>query len=221
MARKDIGESARFRKESIPWAMAAGRAALGPVLIAGATCGWNPLTLAAMVVTALISDIFDGVLARSWGSDTPALRLSDSMADTVFYLCAAAALWLVRPEVLRRNGPLLALLLVLEAARFAFDLTKFGKPASYHSYLAKTWGLLMAVAVTAVFATGRANVLLPAALVLGIACNLEGLAMSVVLPVWRKDVKWLGTAWRIRGEILGREGRSSSVHGGLAGVGQL
>ena len=29
------------------------------------------------------------------------------------------------------------------------------------------------------------------ALVLGIACNLENLAMSLVLPVWRRDVKTL------------------------------
>ena len=43
-----------LRKQSIPWAMAAGRAALGPVLIAGQTaCSWNGITLAAMVVTAL------------------------------------------------------------------------------------------------------------------------------------------------------------------------
>src|SRR5580658_7147584 len=93
-----------FRKVWIPWAMAAGRAALGPVLIAGAMCAWNPVTLAAMVVAAMVSDIFDGVLARRWGSDTAGVRLFDSMADTVFYLCVGAALWLTRPEVLRRNG---------------------------------------------------------------------------------------------------------------------
>jgi CDP-diacylglycerol--glycerol-3-phosphate 3-phosphatidyltransferase len=78
-----------FRREQIPWMMAAGRAALGPVLIAGEACGWNGLALASMVLTALQSDIFDGVLARRWGCDTGGVRLFDSMADTVFYLCAA------------------------------------------------------------------------------------------------------------------------------------
>ncbi len=67
----------------------------------------------------------------------------------------------------------------------------------------------MAIAVIGVFATGHANGLLPVALALGIACNLEGLAMSVVQPVWRREVKWIGEAWRIRGEILCGKGGSS------------
>ena len=59
----------------------------------------------------------------------------------------------------------------------------------------------MAVAVIGVFALDRSNVLVPVALVLGILCNVEGLAMSMVLQVWRKDVKTLAEAWRIRREV--------------------
>lgn len=198
----------QFRKQSIPWVMAAGRAALGPVLIAGAACSWNGFTLAAMVVTALLSDIFDGVLARRWGCDTDGVRLFDSMADTVFYLCVAAALWVSQPEVWRNYVGLLIPLLSLEMVRFGWDFAKFGKPGSYHSYLAKSWGLTMAVGVVAVFAMHRANLILSFALVLGIACNMEGLAMSVMLPVWRKDVKTLRAAWKVR-----REWRAHNVLG--------
>jgi phosphatidylglycerophosphate synthase len=198
MAGKGVRGLARVRREQIPWAMATGRAALGPVLIVGAACSWNPMALAAMVVAALLSDIFDGVLARRWGSDTPGVRLFDTVADTVFYLCTAVALWIAHPDVLRHNARLLAALLLLEGARLGFDLAKFGKPASYHSYLAKTWGLVMATAVTATFATRWGAALMPLALGLGIACNLEGLAMSVVLPFWRKDVKGLSAARRMR-----------------------
>jgi hypothetical protein len=93
---------------------------------------------------------------------------------------------------------MLGALLSLEATRFAFDFAKFVKPASYHSYLAKTWGLVMAVAVTATFATGHGKLLIAAALVLGIACNAEGLAMSFTLREWHKDVKTLSAALRIR-----------------------
>ena len=89
-----------FGKQHIPWVMAAGRAALGPVLIAGAACSWNGFALAGMVVAALVSDIYDGVLARRWRCDTAGVRLFDSMADTVFYLCTAAALWVSEPQAL-------------------------------------------------------------------------------------------------------------------------
>jgi len=185
-------------KQQIPWVMAAGRAALGPLAVVGQACGWNGAAMAAMIVAALLSDIFDGVLARRWKCDTAAVRLFDSMADTVFYLGVAVALWMGHRPALLAHTWLLGGLLSLEAARFAFDFAKFGKPASYHSYLAKTWGLVMAVAVTTTFATGGGGRLIAAALILGIACNVEGLAMSVVLSEWRRDVKTLSAALRIR-----------------------
>ena len=185
-------------KEQIPWLMAAARAVLGPVLIVGAECGWNGLALAAIVAAALLSDIYDGVLARRWKCDTAGVRLFDSMADTVFYLCTAVALWITLPLLWRSYAGLLVGLLALEGVRFAFDFVKFGKPASYHSYLAKAWGLVMAIAVIGSFAARRASVLIPVALVLGILCNVEGLAMSWVMPLWRKDIKTLREAWGIR-----------------------
>lgn len=191
----------QFRKQLIPWAMAGMRAALGPVLITGAACQWNGLALAAIVVVALVSDIYDGVLARRWQCDTSAVRLFDSMADTVFYLCTAIALWLQRPMLWHTYAAPLITLLTLEAVRFAFDLHKFGKPSSYHSWLAKSWGLTLAIAVIAVFAQGWISPLVPLALWTGIACDLEGLAMSIVLPVWRKDIKTLRAAWRLRCEL--------------------
>jgi phosphatidylglycerophosphate synthase len=191
-----------FWKRAIPWAMAAGRAVLGPVLIAGAACSWNGITLAAIVATALVSDIYDGVLARRWRCDTAGVRLFDSMADTFFYLCTAVALWVSQPQLWRTYGGLLVVLLGLEAVRFAFDCAKFGKPASYHTYLAKAWGLVMAIAVIGVFSLNRSNVFVPTALALGILCNLEGLTMSLLMPVWLKDVKTLLAAWSIRKEMI-------------------
>jgi hypothetical protein len=176
-------------RRAVPWAMAAGRAALGPVLIAGAACGWNGVALASLVMTALLSDIFDGVLARRWKCDTAGVRLFDTLADTVFYLCTALALWF---------GFWLVGLAAFEGFRFAFDGWKFGKPASYHSYLAKTWGLVLASAIIAGFAMGRTNMLVPLALGLGFLCNLEGLAMSLMLPEWRRDVKTIVAAWKLR-----------------------
>lgn len=203
-----------IRRQQIPWAMAAGRAVLGPVLIAGAACNGSGLALASLVITALLSDIFDGILARRWQCDTAGLRLFDSMADTVFYLCVAVALWIGQPQLCRANAGLMAALLTLEAMRFALDFAKFGKPASYHSYLAKAWGLVMAIAVVAVLASPHASGLIPVALLLGIACNLEGFAMSLLLPVWRKDVTSLRAALRLRDQMQGKVGigRQGTAH---------
>jgi phosphatidylglycerophosphate synthase len=210
----------KVKKELIPWAMAAGRAGLGPVLIAGAVGSWNGFALAGTVITALVSDIYDGVLARRWRCDTAAVRLFDSMADTVFYLCTAVALWVYQPQMLHHYAGLFVSLLAFAAARLVLDFLKFGKPASYHSYLAKTWGLVMAIAVVGVFASHHENALVPLALVLGILCDLEGVLMSLIMPVWRKDIKTLRTAWKLRNLDRHQKFLSSPANAKHARLGQ-
>jgi CDP-diacylglycerol--glycerol-3-phosphate 3-phosphatidyltransferase len=190
-------------RQRIPWLMAAARGALGPVMVLGQACQWNGFALAGTILVALLSDIYDGVLARRWQCDTPAVRLFDSMADTVFYVCVAVALFLGQPVLWHAHVALLGALLALEGVRFGVDLAKFGKPSSYHSYLAKTWGLVLAVAVMCAFAANGAiprtcAALLSAGLALGVLCDLEGLAMSALLPAWRNDVKTVHAAWRLR-----------------------
>jgi phosphatidylglycerophosphate synthase len=188
----------------IPWSLIVFRLLLAPAIVLCAHTGVAGAWLSVIVVAALISDIYDGVLARRWHCDTPAIRLSDSMVDTVFYLGVLWALWTRVPIAIKAWWPLLAVLLGLEALRFAFDFWKFGKASSYHSYLAKSWGLIMAIAVMVVLGTGRYGWLLAVAMCAGILCDLEGLVMSLILPAWRNDVKTIGRALAIRRELAAR-----------------
>ena len=154
-----------------------------------------------MIAAGLLSDVYDGILARRWQTDTAALRVADSFADTIFYIGVLAAIverhWLV----LHQRLWLLAALLALEALRFAFDWIKYRRMASYHSYAAKVWGLLLAAATIALLCFNRAPWLLTLALVWGILCDLEGLAMSALLPQWTHDVKSLRRAFQLRRQM--------------------
>jgi phosphatidylglycerophosphate synthase len=184
------------------WAMVGLRIVLCPVIVRGAKKSWSGTLLGLIIVIALVDDIYDGVLARRWGCDSPAVRLWDSLADTVFYLGVAGAVWIGETEVIRANWVLFATLFALEGARCVFDLLKFGKAASYHSYMAKAWGLLLAAAMVGVFAFAPLRVLVPVAVIWGIAVNVEGLAMSLLLPRWKNDVKTLWLAWKLRKTML-------------------
>lgn len=192
-------------KRRIPWLMTAARAVLGPVLMIAELAGWPGLTLAWMVITALLSDIFDGVLARRWNCDTAAVRLFDSMADIVFYLCCAAALWMSRPQLTRAFAIPILVVIGLEALKLVFDLLKFGKPTSYHSYLAKTWGLVLAITVIMSFAVPTLfalQIVWWTAVALGVLYCIEGLAISAIMPEWRHDLKTLWRALEVRRQIL-------------------
>jgi phosphatidylglycerophosphate synthase len=186
----------------IVWMMIGLRVMLCPVMVWGAKKNWSGKVLAFIVVIALVDDIYDGVLARRWGWDSPSVRLWDSLADTVFYLGVAGAVWLRDPKVIRGNWVLFAILFGLEGTRYVFDMVKFGKAASYHSYMAKAWGLLLAAAMVGVFAFERLRILVPIAVAWGIVVNLEGLAMSILLPRWRNDIKTLPLAWKARKAML-------------------
>jgi phosphatidylglycerophosphate synthase len=187
-----------FRKELIPWVITSVRTALGPLMIAGAACGWSGIALAGMVLSAAIADIYDGRLARRWHCDGPGIRLFDTLADTFFYVCVGTALWLCRPQIWHACAGLIAAMLATEGLRWLLEIVKFGKPASYHSSLARGWGGATAAAAMAALATPYGSLPIDAAMLVGIACNLEGLAMSIVLPVWTRDVPSFWVAWAIR-----------------------
>jgi CDP-diacylglycerol--glycerol-3-phosphate 3-phosphatidyltransferase len=178
------------------------RVALCPVIALGAQLGWDGKWLGLIVLVALVDDIYDGVLARRWGCATERLRRADSAADTLFYLGVAAALWLRDEQLLRENWKLLATLGSLEVLRYGLDWLKYGRAASYHSHLAKSWGLVMGAAVIGALSFGGPRWLVWVSLMIGIASDAEGLAMSLMLPCWRNDVKTLSTAWKLRGEML-------------------
>jgi phosphatidylglycerophosphate synthase len=189
-------------RRAIPWGLIGLRVLEGPLIVLGAWRGWAGGWLGAMVVVASLSDIYDGILARRWDGETAGLRMSDSVADTIFYLGVVGALWIREPGVLRGNWPWWVGLFAIEGVRYGFDFWKFGKAASYHSYMAKAWGLLIAVAVVGVLSFGGLRWLIWVALVFGIVVNAEGLAMSVMLPRWKNDVKTLGRAWKLRKRML-------------------
>jgi phosphatidylglycerophosphate synthase len=179
------------------------RAALGPVMALTAVWISRPeLWLGVMLMLGFVSDVFDGILARRWGTATETLRMADSAADTVFYLGVLAALVECDWYALRARLVLLAVLLTLEAARMIFDWMKFRRMASYHSYASKLWGVLLAMTAFAVLCFHGAPWMLTLALAWGIACDVEGLVMSAILPAWTADVKTIPRAVALRRKAM-------------------
>lgn len=198
IAGKSSGESWKRR---LPWTLIGFRAVLGPGILWLGWQGQSGILLALIVVLALVSDIFDGILARRWHMDTPRLRRCDTGADTFFYIGVLLVVILRYPATAGRLSALFVTLIAVEIGQHIFAWIKFRHNASYHSIFAKTWGLLMAAGVIGLFAFGLNNWLLTLAVTWGIMCNVEGLIMSLLLPTWQRDVPTLLHAWRLRKEL--------------------
>ncbi len=172
---------------TVVFSLTALRALLAPVVVILAWRdgpGWG---FAACLVAAFLSDIYDGVIARRFGVATAALRRFDSVTDTAFYLAITYAAWLLHPEVIRANLTGIGVIAALEIARYACDLWKFKREASYHMWSAKLFGIALFAGFLALFGFGTPK-LIPAAIAIGILADLEGLAASLILPEWMHDV---------------------------------
>src|SRR5260370_18689770 len=97
-------------KHKLPWAMTIFRAALGPGIVLISLAWQSGLLLAACIVLALLSDIFDGVLARRWHVVTGLLRRCDTIADTIFYAGVILVVLLRYPATVRHAWPLMVVL---------------------------------------------------------------------------------------------------------------
>ena len=77
----------------LPLALTLLRLALAPLMVLLSERP-HPLLFGLILTAAVLSDIFDGILARRLGVATPSLRRLDSAVDVVFYLAVGFALWL-------------------------------------------------------------------------------------------------------------------------------
>jgi CDP-diacylglycerol--glycerol-3-phosphate 3-phosphatidyltransferase len=173
---------------SAPQILIAFRATCAPVLFVLACYRFPGIVLAAVVVAAFLSDVFDGMIARATGAATPALRYADTIVDTVFYIAAAVALRIAVPGAYRGLWLPLVTLIVVHVSRSTFELTKYGRVASYHMWSSKVLGAVLVAALVTAFVSGRPTVLLGVGLWLGVFNELEGFIASLFLTEWRCDV---------------------------------
>lgn len=173
------------------------RLALAPVIVALGLTRGSGTAVAILLVAGFLSDVFDGVVARRSGTETAALRRLDSSVDTVFFLAIAVAAWRLHRGELAPLVPVIGLVIATEIGTNALSWLRFRREASYHAWSARIFGLLLFIALLALFARGSSLLLLPA-LIVGLASHAENAAITLLLPAWQHDVHSLRAAWRIR-----------------------
>lgn len=158
----------------------------------------SPIGFGFCLIAALLSDYFDGVIARRLGIATPTLRRLDSAVDTLFFISVAFAAWHLHPEMIRARWVPILILVSLEAFRYVFDFSKFQREASYHMWSSKLWALSLFVGFFSLLVFRRDTPLVDLMIYLGIVCDLEGIAISLILRKWKSDVPTIFHAvqWR-------------------------
>lgn len=174
------------------------RAALGLVLLSFAVLSPVKDVFMACLIVAFLSDIFDGIIARKLNVATEGIRRLDSIADSIFYLCACIAAYLLYPQAIHERTIPLAILIFLEILRYVVDYNKYRRETSYHMWSSKVWGIFLFVGFLSLLGYGRSGILVSLAIYAGIVADIEGLLISLVLKEWRHDVPTFIHALKIR-----------------------
>ncbi len=182
----------------LPTALVILRFFIGPLLLLNAINGKIDAWFIVGFVTAFLSDIFDGVIARRLGVSTASLRRADSWADVCLYLCVGISACLVHSDVVIAFSHPLSAVVGIQLIWWVVNLAKYGQPASYHTYSAKAWGITLFVATIALFGFDYGGLTLSLAIAMGIIHTLEEIAMTLILPEWTHDVLSIVHALRLR-----------------------
>jgi len=174
---------------------------LAPFLLLDALDGKTDIGFVVGYTIAVLSDIFDGVIARKLGSSTVGLRQADSWADICLYLSIAVSTWLVYPTVIHAFQTPLLIAIAFQMTLFAVSLVKFRQFPSFHTYTAKAWGLSLVVAVVGLFGYGW-TMPLWGAIGLCLLNSLEEIIMTLILPQWTHDVLSLVHALKLREQLI-------------------
>jgi phosphatidylglycerophosphate synthase len=167
-----------------------------PLLVFGAVRA-SGIAVAILIAIGFVSDIYDGVIARRFGVVTEGLRRLDSAADTVFYLAAMFCAWRLHQATIVANRWLVAGVVGTLALNHLVEFLKFHRESSYHTWLAKSWAIVLFVALVLLFG-GNDDAMIPWALGFGLLSHIENLAITLALPAWQHDVPTLFHALAIR-----------------------
>ena len=97
------------------------------------------------IVLGLLSDIFDGIIARHRGISTVKMRRLDSQTDLVFWLSVGVACYWLNPALITAYRYQIITLFVMEALCYGLSFLRFGRETCTHAFLSKIWRLPIAV----------------------------------------------------------------------------
>lgn len=141
-----------------------------------------------LLVTGLLTDIFDGIIARRLSISSEKLRRLDSVADQIFWILIAVATFIECPDFFKQHATELIILFSVEASTYLISYLKFRKEVATHAISSKIWTLILFATLIQVMATCSSEILFQVCFYTGIVTRFEIIAIILILRTWTNDV---------------------------------
>jgi phosphatidylglycerophosphate synthase len=184
----------------IPFALILIRLALGFIILSLAYFlpGQSSKWIVSLITIGLLSDIFDGIIARKLGVSSVKLRRWDSSVDQIFFILVVLAAYVYSPVFFQEHKLKLGALIFSEVLIYVFSFVKFRKEIATHSIGAKVWTLTLFATLIEVFLSGNSGLIFNICFYLGILTRFEIILIVLSLRHWTSDVPSLWHALRLR-----------------------
>jgi len=184
----------------LPLALIYSRLVIGLTITVLSILKVDSYSLIAVVALSvgLLTDIFDGIIARRLHISTQTLRRLDSTVDQVFFISFAFATYIQCPDFFNDNYIKLIILFGIEGLAYLVCFLKFRKEIATHSIGAKIWTLFLFAALVQIILQCQSYILFNICFWLGLLTRLEIIAIILTLKKWTNDVPSIYHALQLR-----------------------
>lgn len=146
-----------------------------------------PIFILVLMYYGILSDIFDGIIARRLGISTKNFRQLDTIFDLLFFFSIFYYISVHTPNFFEDYGTSISIILVLEAGMYLISLLRFKKAPSPHSIPSKFWGILLIIEFSLLILKVPGNHF-QFALIYGMLVHLDRVLIYALLKKWDHDV---------------------------------
>ncbi len=180
------------------------------LFIAFKPCLNSHIWVLILLYVGIISDVFDGIIARKLNISTEGFRLLDTIFDLFFYLSVLFYIYLNNQIAILSTYKLIFCILGLELGMYVISYLRFRKLPSPHAILSKFWGIYIVIEFTLLILKidGRHFTI---ALLIGILVHIDRILIYIFLRKWDHDIPSCYHAYLIR---TGREIKRNKLFNG-------
>ncbi len=144
--------------------------------------------IVVLMSLGLITDIFDGIIARKLNVSSEKLRVWDSNVDQFFWLIVIGSIFYLNVDFVKENIIWIGTIILLELICYLISYIKFKKSIATHSILAKVWTLSLLGFLIDLTLNSTSQIPFIICIVLGITSRIEILLIIKKLKEWTTDV---------------------------------
>lgn len=156
------------------------------------------IVIILLLSIGLLTDIFDGIIARKLNISTQKLRRLDSTIDLLFFTLVVFSSSILCPDFFKSNSTQLIILIGFEVLTYLVSFLKFKKEIATHTIGAKIWTLVLFSTLIQIIAQCQSDILFTICVWLGVLTRIEIIAIILILKNWTNDVPSFYKALQLR-----------------------